>query len=147
MKLHHHLLKVVALSTTGILIPIGIYLSVSFKPPLEKEEYALLTTPPPVLTIPKARIWHPMSIQCPIQQEKVAALNKKSPAGVTSPVTYQPPPPKPTLVLQSEGQNKVILQGVLTKEGGTVFGWTVVKIERNRVLLQRGKEKKWLSID
>lgn len=146
MSLSRNLLHTSIICCAAILLPVVLYMMVSFHPPLEPVEKKFLVSPPS-LVIPGVRVWKHRSVQCPITQKpRIVEASKKIP--VTSSVAiHRRIPPRLTLVFQVSGENRAIMNGVVTREGGVVSGWTVLKIEQGRVLLKQGKEKQWLSID
>lgn len=123
------------------LVPLMVYSKLRFKQePSELEQAAYNFTPVQFEVTHKT--WQNESLQLPF---KAVA----SPAAVKS-TAVQPAaslPPTLSFILQDGDKSMAIINGTMVKTGSEVRGWTVERIERNRVLLRNPKGTIWLKLD
>lgn len=91
------------------------------------------------------------ALQSPIKIPVVQlAVKKEFPGQPLSQVAPPPPSPPPSavvsLILVNSGRKMAIINGSPVKEGDVINAGRVVKIEKDRVLLEYNKESRWLKV-
>ncbi len=126
--------------------------SVKFAPSLIGTEKDLAAFS--VGAVPAVSIRQPVtavSLQSPIKIPAVQLTEKKEFPG--QPLSQVAPPPNPlpaailTLTFINGWKKMAIINGIPVKEGDITNAGKVVKIEKNRVLLQYDKEYRWLKVE
>jgi hypothetical protein len=127
--------------------------SVKFAPSLsgtEKDMAAFSEGTVPVIS--KRQSVNAAILQSPIKIPSVQlSIKKEFPGQPLSQVAPPPPSPPPaavlTLILVNSSKKMAIINGIAVKEGEVINAGKVVKIEKNRVLLQNNKELRWLKVE
>lgn len=88
----------------------------------------------------------------PIEIPRTTVAKKSFPGMPLSQIAPQHPPAvrvkeSVTFILTKKDRKMAIINGIVVKEGDMINGGKVVKIQKNRVLLQDGEGDRWLSID
>lgn len=146
---------IIALCCTIVALSVPVLTFVVFKFPLKQtpDERSLLTFSPTTLTI-SPRAWRETSCNCPVTN-KVLADEKLAASASLANHTLKPPGldpaplPQLTFILYEGNAKKdtAILDGHLLRQGNSLRGWRIVKIEQKRVLLAGRKGTQWLSME
>lgn len=128
----------------SLLIPVVIFLQTAFRPELSEAERTVANFSPAQFDV-ATKSWQPTALRLPVTRGM-------QPAGITAaPNTVRTPPPVPlptlSFVLQDGSKSMAVIGGNMAKVGSEVCGWTVIKIEQNRVLLRNRKGTRWLKMD
>ena len=133
-------------------VPLGLYAKVVWKPALTEAERFVVDYTPVDFSVSRST-WQEVRLTPPLtagSAAPVVSLSQQSTAPA-APVTLLPPPPAPppalSFILQDGGSSMAIIGGSMVKTGSEVQGWTVERIERNRVLLRNRKGPLWLTLD
>ncbi len=139
----------VALATIlSLVIPFVVYRKTVYKPELNQvERTAVDFVPSKFETVRKD--WQPVRLKLPLASGTLATPTAGTAAQSTALLPPPPPALPPTLsfVLQDGGKSMAIIGGSMVKTGDQVKGWTVERIERNRVLLRNRKGATWLTLN
>lgn len=147
--LRRDLILVLAGCLLALGVPLGLYAKVVWKPALTEAERFVVDYTPVNFSVSRST-WQEVRLTPPLtpgSAAPVVSLSQQS----TAPVTLLPPPPAPppalSFILQDGGSSMAIIGGSMVKTGSEVQGWTVERIERNRVLLRNRKGPLWLTLD
>ena len=150
--LRRDLILVLAGCLLALGVPLGLYAKVAWKPALTEAERFVVDYTPAGFSVSRST-WQEVRLTPPLtpgSAAPVVSLSQQSTAQA-APVTLLPPPPAPppalSFILQDGGSSKAIIGGSMVTVGGQVQGWTVERIERNRVLLRNRKGPLWLTLD
>lgn len=128
----------------SLLIPVVIFLKTSYKPELTEAERTVANFSPTQLDV-ATKTWQPTALRQPLTVGMQPAGTAAAPNIARTPLPV--PPPTLSFVLQDGNKSMAIIGGNMVKTGSEVRGWTVIKIERNRVLLRNRKGTTWLKMD
>lgn len=128
----------------SLLIPVVIFFKTAYRPELSEAERTVANFSPAQFDV-ATKTWQPTALRQPVTRGTQPAGTAAAPNAVQTP----PPAPPPTLsfVLQDGSKSMAIIDGNMVKTGSEVRGWTVIKIEQNRVLLRNRKGTRWLKMD
>lgn len=133
----------------ALALPLGLYLKIIWKPALTEEERAVVEYTPTQFSISRSS-WQEARLTPPLTPAAPAPVVSSTQLPM-APVILPPPPPAapPSLsfILQDGSSSMAIIGGSMVKTGNEVQGWTVERIERNRVLLRNRKGTIWLTLD
>ena len=125
--------------------------SVKFEPALSGNEKDLAAFS--VAAVPAISKRMPVTaaaLQSPIKIAAVQLTPKKEfpgqPLSQVAPPPVSPPAAVLTLILVNSSRKMAIINGTPVKEGDVINAGKVVKIEKDRVLLDYNKESRWLKI-
>jgi hypothetical protein len=142
-----------ALALTGCLLalglPVGLYVKLVWKPALTEAERFVVDYTPASFSISRST-WQEVRLTPPLTPGAATPVASLAPQPA-APAALPPPPPAPpptlSFILQDGGSSTAIVNGSMVKAGSEVQGWTVERIERNRVLLRNRKGPLWLTLD
>lgn len=134
----------------ALLVPGSIYYFVKLPVKLTPDEKAIYSfNNTPLQFAP--RTWENGSYTAPVSPEAISsALNKAAAGQNINPIVLAHPPqqlPSLTFILQNNGKNMAILDGSVVREGSSINGWRVKRIESTRVLIQGKRGTQWLNMD
>lgn len=147
-----HLRRDLSLAVAGTFLalgtPLGLYYKTTYQPTLTEAERSVVNYTPETFSFSR-KSWQDTRLKAPVTPG-IAAPSATPAQQLTQ--TALPPampvlPPALSFILQDGGSSKAIIGGSMVTVGGQVQGWTVERIERNRVLLRNRKGTTWLTLD
>ena len=149
-NLPKNILIAILITVAGISIPIATYYFLRFPDNLNSDEKSVYNfTPSPLQLSPKT--WQNRTHISPLSETFEKSSEKAALLSLTE--QKQPAPqsiisePLISFILQESGKSMAILDGFVVREGDSVHGWRIAKIESNRVLLNGKRGSRWIKID
>jgi len=133
---------------TAVLIPVMVFIFVSFPLKLNPAERTLLSFSPTPVTL-SPRSWKEVSLTCPVTAGSApAATVVAAEAGsLKATALYEPDPLLTFILYDGTYRDIAILDGQLLHQGQQIRGMRLVKIEQKRVMIQNQKGKRWLTME
>ncbi len=138
---------------TALVVPALIFLTVKFPLKQTPDERSLLTFSPTPITV-NPRTWRETSGNCPVTPKPLTIERQAISASLADQTLRQSGAdpeqlPQLTFILYEGNAKKdtAILDGHLLRQGNSLKGWRVIKIEQKRVQLAGRKGTQWLSME
>jgi hypothetical protein len=152
-KLSREAITALCCTIAALMIPVLAFLTIKFPLKQTPDERSLLSFSPTPITL-SPRIWREATVNCPVTATLLSPENRALSAPLTDQTRKQSEAdpvqlPQLTFILYEGNPKKdtAILDGHLLRQGATLNGWRVMKIEQKRVQLAGRKGTQWLSME
>lgn len=149
MMMQRGILAVALTTILSLVIPFFVYRKTSYKPDLNQTERMVVDFTPTTFEVVR-KDWQPATLRLPLANGIPTVVPTAGTAALSPAFLLPPPPAAPpalSFVLQDGGKSTAIIGGSMVKTGDQIQGWTVERIERNRVLIRNRKGATWLTLN
>ena len=153
IKLSREAVIAVCCTVIALIVPALTFFTVKFPLKQTPDERSLLAFSPTPVTL-SPRTWRETSRNCPVTASRLALERQAVSASLTAHTLKQSGPdplqlPQLTFILYEGNAKKdtAILDGHLLRQGNSLNGWHLIKIEQKRVQLAGRKGTQWLSME
>ncbi|SJZ82581.1 hypothetical protein SAMN02745119_01728 [Trichlorobacter thiogenes] len=153
IKLSREAITALCCTIAALIIPVIAFLTIKFQLKQTPDERSLLSFSPTPITL-SPRTWREASFNCPVTVTLLSSENRALAAPLTDQTRKQSEAdpahlPQLTFILYEGNPKKdtAILDGHLLRQGNSLNGWRVTKIEQKRVQLAGRKGTQWLSME
>jgi hypothetical protein len=153
IKLSREAVTALYCTIAALIIPVIVFLTFKFQLKQTPDERSLLSFSPTPITL-SPRSWREASCNCPVTVTPLSPGKRALAAPLTDQTRKQSETgpahlPQLTFILYEGNPKKdtAILDGYLLRQGSSLNGWRVTKIEQKRVQLAGRKGTQWLSME